>query len=208
MGRDLNWYVIPRNIEHDTSKPLCLGWEFQKDEEEVRADIYEKVTGKSADFDYVQHEGESSTDYWKRKTKHNEEVQRIPGDYIWGDEKKNDWCPKCMMFARGFFENPIVVHSYDIHHSYSNPCWGSDWNIKGLYIGSSSGDFARLFRNDCMYREIDNNDVKRAKEWINQLGEPRRTSDKESHEETMDVLSFLEKWTTDGQYRVIMDDEC
>lgn len=34
MGRDLHWYVIPRQILHDKTKPLCYNWECQPDNHE------------------------------------------------------------------------------------------------------------------------------------------------------------------------------
>lgn len=68
MGRDLSWYVVPKNIEHDKTKKLCLDYEFQGDEEDVKAEVYEKVTGESPLFDYKYNENETHKEYYERKT--------------------------------------------------------------------------------------------------------------------------------------------
>jgi hypothetical protein len=30
MGHDLYWYVLPRAIEHDTTKELCFQYEYEE----------------------------------------------------------------------------------------------------------------------------------------------------------------------------------
>jgi hypothetical protein len=193
---------------HETSKSMCLQFEFQGDKEDIENDILTKALGEDYDFDYIRNEEETLTDYCRRKTAYNEYIRNVQYDYMWGDEKKDCWCAKCLLFARGFYDNPLVVGHQHIHHSYSNPYWESDWNIKSMYLGSSFTPFIKLFRNDNMYREITKNDIDSALEHIEQLGKPLRNSDKEAYEETMEVLGFLQTWSNDESVYMIMEDEC
>jgi hypothetical protein len=209
MGRDLSWYVIPKNIEHDKTKKICLNYEFQGDEEDVRAEVYEKVTGESPMFDYKTHDGETGKEYFKRKQAFYDNVNKVAYEYINDFDKKHmdEWCPKCHMFANGLYDTPTVLAKDDIHHSYSSLYWRSKWNIKDLYLGSSETEFVRLFRDDYYYREITAEDVERALEIIEDLGVPKRNSDIEACEETMSILNFLKKWTQQDDVIVIMEDE-
>lgn len=207
MGRDLNWYVIPRDIEHDPNKRICLNWEFQKDEDEVNSEIYEKVVGSDGEFELKRRDSETITEFFKRKQAHNDVVLKVVHDYVWSDDHKDEWCPKCDMFAKGLYESPLIVSDMHIGHSYSNQYWWSKWNIKDLYMGSSQTPFVNLFRNENTYREIEHEEVERAIEQMNELGTPLRTSDIEACDETMEVLEWLKIWTADEKYIVIMDDE-
>lgn len=207
MGRDLNWYVIPRNIEHDKTKELCLDYEFQGDEEDVKCELFEKVTNESALFDYSRLDGEDRSKYFKIKKEFEDKISDISYHYKYDEEHKIKWCPKCHMFATGLYDTLALVDTMHIGHSYSSLYWWSKWNIKDMYIGSSNTEFTNLFRNDIMYREITHNDVVSAINEIEELGTPLRNSDIEACQETMDVLNFLAKWTKDDNYRVIMEDE-
>lgn len=204
MGRDLNWYVIPKNIEHDKTKKLCMDWEFQEDEEDVSNGIYAKATGKNP---YREFENESIITYLKRKKEEVTIVSDIVYEYLWSGTYDKDWCPKCQMFAKGLFQSSLLIADAHVGHSYSNPYWMSKWSIKDLYMGSSGTPFVNLFRSDSNYREIDSDDVESALETIESLGKPLRKSDIDACEETMEVLAFLKKWTADENVIVIMDDE-
>lgn len=209
MGRDLCWYVVPRNIEHDKTKKICLDYEFQGDEEDVKYEVYEKVTGKSPLFDYKHLDGESTKEYYARKNDFENNVGKIAFEYIndWDNKHKNEWCPKCQMFASGLYDASVVLAKTSIHHSYSSLYWSSRWNIKDKYLGSSDTEFVRLFRDDYYYREVSAYDVERAIEQIQELGTPKRNSDIEACEETTSVLSFLKYWTEKDDVIVIIEDE-
>lgn len=200
MGRDLCWYVLPVNIEHDTTKPMCLGWDFQHDEDDVKYEIYEKVCvmeGREPDFNNVS--------MYRR----NSEFNNIVYEYQYGDKSDDAsvWCPKCKMFANGIYDSSLVVDSCHVQHSYSNPIWNSDWNVKDLYLGSSMSAFVKRFCNHRLYREVTSDDVDAAYIKLERLGEPLRKSDKEAHNETLSVLEFLKRWTSQPDYVVIMHDE-
>lgn len=209
MGRDLSWYVIPKNIEHDKTKKICLDYEFQGDKEDVEAEVYEKVTGESPLFDYTHLDGETTGEFFKRKKDFDDKICRITYEYIsdYDEKHKDEWCPKCQMFADGLYGASVVLAKTEIHHSYSSLYWRSKWNIKDMYLGSSDTEFVRLFRDDYYYREITADDVERAIEQIKDLGVPKRNSDIEACEETMSILSFLKKWTQQEDVIVIMEDE-
>lgn len=209
MGRHLSWYVVPKNIEHNKNKMICLDYEFQCDEEEVKAEVYEKVTGKSSLFDYTSQEGETTRDFCKRKRDFDDNICKVAYEYIYdyGEKHQDEWCPKCHMFANGLYDTSVILAKHDIQHSYSSLYWRSKWNIKDMYLGSSETEFVRLFRDDYYYREITVEDVERALEIIQGLGVPKRNSDIKACDETMSILNFLKKWTQKEDVIVIMEDE-
>ncbi len=163
MGRDLHWYVVPRIIEHDDTKPLCYSWESQPDEYEF-------------------------TEYVNTST--------------------SKWCPKCHIFAFGFYDSPLLVAKHHIRHTYSNPIWYSRWNIHYLMMGSSMTPYMRLFDPNLLYREITPHEVEVGKRYLQSLGDPVRMIDREAYEETNEIMTFLEHWTAkSADYIVIIQDE-
>jgi hypothetical protein len=193
MGCDLCWFVVPTVIVHDTAKPLCLGLEFEpENDDEVAGAIHALRHGPDACRDAY--------------AKYAKEVEAIKHESVWG-EQGAEWCPACRMYARGLWDTSLVLASQHIHHSYSNPIWRSDWCIRDLYMGKSRTPFLRRFSNTHMYREVTAEDVAHARRKVEDLGEPIRTSDKDACEETLRILSFLERWTADANARVIMQDE-
>lgn len=208
MGRDLNWYVLPKKLEHQSEKQLCFNYEFQKDEHEIISDVYEKLTGTtSSEFDLHRSESETGVQFVRRVSQFKKDVRNVAWSCINNYDDQHDWCAKCHLFAQGIFDNPLVMAREHIGHSYSSPYWSSRWNIKDMYIGSSESEFVRLFGPDSYYREVDNHDVCNAMEQVCDLGEPFRTSDKDAREETMRVLNFLDEWTKREDVIVIMEDE-
>lgn len=204
MGRDLCWYIIPRNIEHDTSKPVCMNLECEPEEDEVHELIYDHVNGKGA-VESVLHD--LSVDGVRKYNQLQKQMKDLSYDYRYRDENKDKWCSKCMMFMNGLYYCPLVIAKEHIGHSYGSPIWRSDWNIKDMYMGSSSTSFVRRFSKDKMYREISKNDIERAYDDIERLGEFFRTSDKEAKEETVMILDFLSKYMDDENVMIIFEDE-
>ena len=107
----------------------------------------------------------------------------------------------------GLYSSPLVIEKKNVSHSYSNPIWASDFNVKMLYLGDSSTDFARRFDRERMYREISAVDVEDAFETLERLGTCHRTSDKEAREETLEVLEMLNMYKDDPTVRMVMEDE-
>ena len=188
MGRSLNFYIVPKNIPHDTTKQLCFSWEFQDDEDVVDNAICHKLMQDNI--------LDTAT---KNKLLHDN-LYRYDIDI-------GHWCPKCFMFANGLYSSPVLLASESCSHSYSNPIWNSKWNIKDLWLGSCNSPFVNLFRDDYLYREICSEDIRIAFETIAELGEPLRMSDKEACEETLRVLNFLREWTSNENVYVILEDE-
>lgn len=188
MGRSLNFYVVPKNIPHDTSKQLCFSWEFQDDEREIEDDVCWKLMPNVI---------------LDKATRYTLLLQNLYGY----DIDTSHWCPKCLMFAIGLHASPVLLASECCSHSYSSPVWGSKWNIKDLWLGSSNSPFVNLFRDECLYREISRDDVRNAFSTIKDLGEPLRKSDKDVCEETLRILNFLQEWTDKDDVHVILEDE-
>lgn len=205
MGRDLYLYVLPKTIEHNTSKKFCFQFEFQEDEESIISKVYERATGRSSTFNHFDDHGVGNTSYKKQK-EFNVHIHETAFKYMFRDEHKDDWCCKCSLFANGIFSSKLIIDKVHIHHAYSSSYWMSLWNIQDLYLGTSTSSFGNLFRNDCSYREVRFEDVQMAYRQINELGAPLRESDIMAYEETLKVLEFLEKWTQQENVIVIMDD--
>jgi len=205
MGRSLNWYVVPRECEHDATKKFCFGWEFQDDEEEMESQVLARIKGPIEEWEVI---SPRDPDYFTKRKAQKEERNSLLYQYLWDydSEHKESWCPKCRTFARGLYDSPLVLAKEHVNHSYSNPIWPSRWNLKDLYLGSES-EYTRLFTDDKYYREIDSYDVEKALEVIGDLGKPFRKSDIEAYNETMDVLDFCKKWAQNENVRVIMEDE-
>jgi hypothetical protein len=188
MGRSIDFYVIPKNIPHDTSKKLCFLWEFQDDEVEMETDICLKLMPNVIP---------------DKATRCKMLLENVYGY----DIDTSHWCPKCLMFAKDLHLSTVLLASECCSHSYSNPIWNSKWNIKNLWLGSSNTPVVNLFRNECLYREICLDNVLDAFETIDALGEPLRTTDKNACEETLRILKFLQEWTANDDVHVILKDE-
>lgn len=189
MGRDLYWYIIPKKIEHDATKPVCLSLEYEPDEDEIYELIYEHVNGKDD------------------RGALRQTMKELTYNYRYRHEHRHKWCPKCFMLVNGIHAFPLVIAHEHIGHSYSNPIWNSDWNIKDMYMGTSSTPFIRRFSKYKMYREISKQDIDRAYQDIEQLGECMRTSDREAKKETLMILDFLSKYSDDENVMIILSDE-
>jgi hypothetical protein len=187
MGRSLFWFIVPREISHDTTKKLCMNLEFEPEKDEINELIYKQVHPEDV-IDYEQ----SPVNY--------------SAPYLYHDIHSKDWCPKCKMFASGLYDSELLVRHTDVQHNNQNPIWSSDWNIKGFHLGSSTTDFVRRFDNDRMYREISKSDVEDAYDRIDRLGNCFRSSDKEAKEEAMQVLDWLRTYADDETVRMLMDD--
>ncbi len=208
MGRDMYWYILPKTLEHDTTKKLCFQYEFQEDDEIVISQVYERMTNESSQFDFKNiDEEESCKMLHERIVNFRNNVEQTAFEYMCNDDAKELWCPKCSMFANGISSSGLVMNKIHIRHSYSNSYWTSSWNIQNLFLGTSYSSFICLFKNDCMLKEVTQYHVQLARKQIEYLGAPLRTSDKEACEETKQVLDFLDKWIQNEDVIVIMEDE-
>lgn len=181
MGRDLEWYVLDTKEwgKHDSTKKLCFHWDVQPDEEDVQLDVASRMDT-------------SESKIWS---------------YIHDREHVSLWCPTCITFARGLYASPFIKAKKNVHHSYSNPIWSSEWNIKDMYLGSCGTPFIRQFRSNNMYSEIEKKHITYSLERLEELGAPKRTSDKEAYEETMEVLEFLKDWASQPDTVIVFEDE-
>lgn len=189
MGRDLSWYIIPSNIEHDHSKRLCMNYECEPEEFDVERDIYEKI---KIDNDC----NCNSRQYFKK----------IKDTTIEYKSNAIHWCPLCLMYVNGIYDFPDIIAKEHIHHSYRNPIWESMWNVQSLYMGNGNTEFVNKFSDRKNYREISSKDIDCAFHEIESFGKPSRTYDIEAYDETMTILHFLRKYCK-PEYRIIMDDE-
>ena len=58
MGRDLNWYIVPRDMDHDHAKTLCLNLDFEPEKDEIDDLIYEHLHGtedENGRFDFAKY---------------------------------------------------------------------------------------------------------------------------------------------------------
>jgi hypothetical protein len=190
-------------MEHDKSKQICLDLEFESDDSQnIDTKIFNIVNPCKEIIcgDYPIH-----ADFRNALQERKEKIREICFQYKYDDDKTDKWCKKCFTYANGIHNNKI--DSIDIQHSYSNPIWRSDWNIKDLYMGSSTTSFMRRFSKDRQYREIFDDDVNEAYKRIENIGIPIRDSDVEAKKETLEVLDFLKKYTGMSDVHIIIEDE-
>ena len=191
MGRDLSWYIIPKTLAHDSSKPVCLHLEFEPEKDDKGDLLY--------------------THFYPEDGSHDKKRQTLCQDleYTHIEDTNAEWCSLSHLYMNGgLYFSKLVLEKYDVQHKYSNPIWNSDWNIKGFYMGSSTTPFLRKFnQNHHMYREINAYDIANVVKHLERLGDPVRTSDKMALEETMEVLRFLKKWVERDDVRMVMQDE-
>ena len=178
MGRRISFYIVDKDKEHEQDNgQLCMSLEYQPDHKDVLDMLACQLNNHSmCDIEY---------------------------EYICNPPKQ-EICAKCKMFMIGV-HGANIKDDLHIRHCYSNPIWQSDYNIQDLSLGSSRTAFINLFRNDMNYFEVFESDVRRGYAYLEQLGTPKRTSDKEAYDETKRVLQFLEKWVDDGGVHVIME---
>jgi len=196
MGRSIRWYIFPGNLEHDKTKKICFDLEFEPekdDDTDLKIKLFNILNPDIDDIDDIY--------YWK----HKKDIDDIWQLYIHSNEYKSISCEKCKTYLIGIHINSI--DSIDISHSYSDPYWNSEWDLKHFHMGSSRTDLVRRFSNDKLYREISKKDIDETYRMIEDLGEPIRTSDKVAKIETLHVLDFLKKSSIIENMHIILQDE-
>jgi hypothetical protein len=207
MGRSLSWFIIPKNIEHDKTKKICIDLEYQPEDDdlEIKEKVFKIVNPNVKDSpDYK--DFPSNKEWFMAYNKRNKEIK--DSWYLITYHKNECWCPKCLMYINGLYGCQLLIDSMYISHSYSNSIWESDWNVKSLYMGSSTTDFVRRLKTDNLYREIFEDDIERCFSILESQGNTIRPSDIEAKEETLSVLKFLQKYVANNDVRVIISDEC
>lgn len=181
------WFIVPKVIEHDNTKPMCLELECEPKNDGVKVMIYEKINGKVT------------------ITK-NGCLCQVAQDYKRG-KKKEEWCPACHMYLEGLHDSSLVIADKEVSHSYFNPILDSRFDVQRLYLGSDKTEFARRFSRNRRYREISALDVERAFECIEQMGACVRRSDQDAKDEALRVLEFLKRFNDDDSVRMIIADD-
>ena len=200
MGRSLNLYAIPSTIVHDSSKRICMNWEYERSCDEAKEELHSHLN--------------------KDKTYENYRDQLADVAKTWSSNKSRgwdakykavynqDWCPWCEVFSgEGLYDSQIVKARMDVHHSYSSPIWMSDWHFYKMYPGKSHSDIINRFRNDRMYREITQSDVNDVKMSLERLGKAYCTADREALDETGRFVRFCESCLKEPDTIVIYESE-
>lgn len=115
-------------------------------------------------------------------------------------------CPKCALFStqspyygNEYELNPLIIRSFEQHHSYSNLYWES----KHYRVISNIGRASTMFGYSDI-REIDAYEVENK---IKQLEELEHLGDPLHYEETYGILIFLKNWCTDDNMVLIFDED-
>ena len=207
MGRSLTFYAVPplASIDHTQDSTLvCMSYEYEPEPNSITFDLQECIITKVK-------EGTSIFGGHKipEELKPNEDNWRTMKQFtstLEADEKA--WCSKCNLFMHGLFAVPFCLDTLGISHAYSNPVWSSDWNVKGLYLGTSKTELCRRFSGDRLYREIFADDILSAAERLENEGKPIRDSDKEARTESEKVLQWCDMWLRKSEpLHVIVEDE-
>lgn len=213
MGRTLEFYVLKKHMEHDTTREICLNLECEPDDYDLKELLYIHEYG---DDDCVNCVGDEKkfTNYLKKTPEEHKEIRKKKDDliikYVCGsdeEELNRIWCPKCKIFTQGFYKSHYAIDMRSVSHSYSNPIWESKFNIQNIYLGCFHTDFVKLFRDDKCYRETCKEDIERSYRYIHQYGEPEDEVDKEAYEETLEILDFFKSWSDRNDVILIVEDE-
>ncbi len=188
MGRSLVWYAMPEHIDHDKTK-FCMNWEFEETEDEKIVDFYKKYRLEQPDW-----------------TNHLKKAKELWYDVMY-DCNNNSICPKCLLFANGLYDSPLVKDKFRISHSYGNPIWESKWNVHNLFLGTRDSDFCRRFTDDRLYYEIVHDNLAHQKSIIDLFGKPKRKNDIDACNETQMILNKLKEWSNTPNTRIIYDNE-
>lgn len=200
MGRSLNLYAIPDTITHDTSKPICMQWDYERTHDEAKSELHGFL---KADETYAnsREELDDIDNTWK-------DNQVKSWDKNYNTVHNQHWCPWCAVFAsEGLFESSVLKDSTSFNHSYSNPIWRSDWHFYNMYPGASHTDIVNRFSNERMYRQVFPEDIDRLKVGIRSSGSAYCTADREALEETNMFIEFCEKWLGEPNTAVIYESE-
>lgn len=201
MGRDLAFYVVNTNIQHDKSCKICLDLECQPEFDELTSSLFESSP-------IYQDYEEYTKEFDKAKNKYyNENNCNIFNKEECQYKINSDWCPRCHMFAEGLYNSKAVLAFIEFGHSYCNSIWKSDWHFYNMYPGNSHSDFCNRFNPDKMYREISHEDIERLQRTLNANGKAYRTPDLEAVEETQRVIKFYEKYLDEEGNTIIYASE-
>ena len=199
MGRSLHFYAIPDSITHDTTKPICMGLDYERTLDEAKECLHEHLNGKKEYKDFRE-ELEHIEKTWKEfPTYRYEKYERIPSEA---------WCPWCAVFSGDeLYESPLIKASIGFNNSYSNPIWRSDWHFYNMYPGQTHTDLLNRFSNEHMYRQIFDRDVENIEYSLGSLGIAYCTSDKEGLEATQRTIEFCKKWLAEPGIAIIYHSE-
>lgn len=199
MGRSLNLYAIQDSIEHDKSKPICMGLDYERTIDESKECLHSHINGKK-EYKTFKEEMEAVDETWN-------DFQPYSWEHM--TEKLGEaWCPWCAVFSsEGLYGSPIIKCSIDFNHSYSNPIWHSDWHFYNMYPGQTHTDLVNRFSNKRMYRQIFDKDVEHMEYLLRLAGTAYCTADKEAMDETQRMIGFCKKWLAEPGIAVIYESE-
>lgn len=205
MGRNITFYILSTNIEHDTSK-ICYDFEYEPEKHDF--DDWENTLHYYQRFhpevNEINREDYPTLKEFSKALCHRKEEQTK----LWNSTMHTDlWCPKCKLYKYGIWCCDDIIDERSISHRYSNPIWDSEWNIHKCYLGSSKTNFVRRFGRDSMIREISEDDVNSEYKRIENMDEPIRPSDIEAKKETVGVLDFLQPYVKRDDVYVLIVDE-
>ena len=199
MGRDLNFYVIPDVIQHETDKPLCLNLESST--ENIVYDLLDLYEGTIENRLFPIHL--LPTDVQKIDINNLEEWK-----FLMDKNHEQLWCSKCLMYKKSDLSLKYVIAKYNIGHSYSSPIWMSDWSIYKMYFPTKNTSFTRSFGPDSDYEEVNKDSIDYIEDKIIRLNkEPQHFADVEAYEETNELVDFCRKWLDDDKVRIIYQRE-
>lgn len=194
MGKDVYFVVIKNPLCHEPHGRICWGWNYEPDDEDKAIAIRNLAPAITSNSNCTP-----------------------PFDYNIYDMHENIICPVCKWFYNPCTPNPeILIDSYNIYHKHSHPSCKSLFGI--LRLMSTSPDpyltigTVGTIDNDYLHeigpvKALNIGDVQKLENSIAVLGSPKRTSDKLAHAETVSVIAFLKKWTSNDQVKILYFDD-
>lgn len=153
MGKDVCFICIDFDRPHSKEGKICLGWDYQPEEDNKYIQMMEAL-GLPAD--------------------------KIDYDAVYDALEEKRVCDRCAWFFQSGFSHvsDMVLGAHAIHHAYKNPVLRSDWFVDNFmwrgYIAreydKSNGHRLRFYLDD----------IEKVREDVEKLGRPIRDSDREA----------------------------
>jgi len=205
MGRDIDVYAISPNLTHcdpNSKKQVCMGWNC------VPCAYYDDSKGdilKSLRAFIEKQENEACVKLRMLLQKYDESTDIVPKNKTLDEIieylcEKDMACPLCHWYcsfqtdSTWTWDESVLVKNFNIHHSYGNPIWLSDWCFRN-FVYQCPIDTRFPSDYDSFYK-VTAESLDGMRNYLhflkNERGDPLRTPDKEALKETNETIDWMD----------------